>query len=454
MDLTPDQMRRLGYAAIDRIVDSFATLPSQPVGRKGAPADLRSRLAVPFPEHGMAPEDALAILDRDVFPYCMNLKHPRFFAFVPSPSNFASVIGDLLTVGHNVFAGSWLGGSGAAALETVMIDWMAAKCGFTDEAEGLFLSGGSMANLTALAVARHHKLGDDFGDGTIYYSDQTHSSIDRALRVLGFAKRQIRRVPTDDGLRISLPALREMTTADPRPFCVVANAGTTSTGAVDPLNELADFCAERNLWLHADGAYGAATLLTARGRKALAGVERVDSLTLDPHKWLFQPLECGCLMVPNGRLLKETYAINPAYLEDIHRHQEEINFCDRGVQLTRYSRAVKLWFSLQVFGLAKFRAAINRGFELAEFAEADLRREGWEIVTPAQMAIVTFRHPLLDDKGHADLAEELTASGFAFLSTTVLGGRTALRLCTINPRTTDDDIRETIVRLTRLAGGI
>jgi glutamate/tyrosine decarboxylase-like PLP-dependent enzyme len=239
-----------------------------------------------------------------------------------------------------------------------------------------------------------------------------------------------------------------------RPFCVIANAGTTNTGAVDPLPELARICRRENLWLHADGAYGAAAVICDRGRKLLDGLELVDSLSLDPHKWLFQPFEIGCVLLSDGRLLKDAFRIMPEYLRDVHRFEEEVNFCDYGIQLTRSFRALKLWLSFKVFGLGAFRTAVERGFELAEIADARLRESAcWEIVTPAQLGIVSFRYvaPGLSaaelDAVNERIAAGITASGFAVLASTTLLGRTTLRLCTINPRTGDDDIRETIARL-------
>jgi glutamate/tyrosine decarboxylase-like PLP-dependent enzyme len=191
-------------------------------------------------------------------------------------------------------------------------------------------------------------------------------------------------------------------------------------------------------------------MLAPRGRAALAGIEQVDSLSLDPHKWLFQPFESGCVLLRDRSLLRDTFRILPDYLRDAHRLREEVNFCDYGIQLTRGFRALKLWMSLQVFGAATFRSAIDRGFELAEIAEGRLRQSArWEILSPAQMAIVAFRHAG-DDAMNTRLAAELKSDGYAFLSTTTLGGRTALRLCTINPRTTAEDVLGTIDRLERL----
>ena len=258
-------------------------------------------------------------------------------------------------------------------------------------------------------------------------------------------------------IRVSLPELTRRIEADVaaglRPFCIVANAGTTSTGAVDPFAELAAIAGKHDMWLHADGAYGAAAMLCERGRIALRGLELCDSLSVDPHKWLFQPYELGCVLVKDGKLLKQTFTIHAEYLQDVHRYEEEINFCDRGIQLTRGFRTLKLWLSLRVFGVAEFRKAVARGFELADLAEAELRKSGeWEVMTPSQMAIVSFRH--VREIDHQQIVERMLNEGFAMLSSTVLHHHGALRLCTINPNTTDDDIVQTVRHLCRAASDL
>ena len=284
-----------------------------------------------------------------------------------------------------------------------------------------------------------------------------HSSIAKTLRVLGFAAAQIRSLPSDENFRLPMSALDHAIEGDlargKRPFAIVANAGTTNTGAVDPLPEIAVLAKTRGLWLHVDGAYGAAAVLCERGRKLLAGIEQADSLSLDPHKWLFQPFETGCVLVKRAGDLRDTFQVHPEYLKDTHLHSEEINFTDYGVQLTRSFRALKLWFSIRYFGLASFRAAIERGFELCEFTEARLRAmPRWEVVTPAQMAVICFRYRGADDRFHLELVQRIIADGFALITSTVLRGETMLRMCPINPRTTENDIVETLRRLDELAG--
>ena len=445
-------MRALGYRVVDLLADHMAGLGEQRVGTKGDPAILRPALLQPPPAQPVSFDEIFAQLDRDVFPNMMNTAHPRFFAFVPVPSNFVSVMADTLAAGFNVFSGSWLGGSGSVALELAVIDWLRQWCGLPDDAGGLFVSGGSMANLTAIVAARHAKLNDRIQGAVVYFSDQTHSSVERACRVAGFLPEQIRKIPSDDQFQLPVAELARLVAEDRaaglRPFAVVANAGTTNTGAIDPLPEIAALAKANDLWMHVDGAYGAAAALCDRGRALLQGLKLADSLSLDPHKWLFQSLECGCVLLRDRALLKAAYRIMPEYLADVHRNVAEVNPCDYGIQLTRQFRALKLWMSIQYFGLDAFRAAMERGFELAEFAESKLRAmPGWEIVTPARMGIVTFHHPEAD---YEKLHDAMLREGFALATSTVLKGRTVLRFCTINPRTTEDDIAQTLDHIERL----
>jgi len=398
-----------------------------------------------------------------VFEECRYATHPRFFAFVPGPGNFVSAMADALTSGYNAFAGTWLESAGPAKVELAAINWLREQVNMPETAGGLFVSGGSQANLTAIATARHTKLGRNTKDAVMFCSDQTHSSVDRAARILGFSEDQLVKIPTDDDFRMDVSELKkavhEIKDGGKRPFCVIANAGTTNCGAIDPLNEIADLCQEEGLWLHVDGAYGAPAAITRRGNQLLDGIGRVDSLTLDPHKWLFQPFEIGCAIVKNAPDLKDTFHILPEYLQDIQSKGDEINFCDYGSQLTRSFRALKLWMSLRVFGVKAFRDAIESGFELSEYAESVIRRyPRFRIVTSAQMAIVTFQFigkGMMDDterdRVNRRIVELLLEDGSAMISSTRLRNQTVLRMCTINPRTTHEDIDATVSLLKKLA---
>ena len=463
LTLSHDEMQSLGYRIVDMLIEHFEQVRAQSVTNKATRPVLEARLREPVPQQGNTIEKVLEQTQQDVLSNIMHLDHPRFFAFVPGPGNFVSAMADALASGFNIFAGTWLEASGPTQIELITIDWLRQMCGLPDTGGGLFVSGGSVANLTALATARHIMLNDDIHDAIVYCSDQTHSSVARALRILGFPTSQVRIFSTDEQFRLRLNDVQHAIEQDrkdsKRPFCIVASAGTTSTGAIDPLDGLADLCQREHLWLHVDGAYGAAAMLSEQGRILLKGLEHADSLSLDPHKWLFQPYEMGCVLVKNAHWLKETFHILPEYLQDIDQGAEETNFCDYGIQLTRGTRALKLWMSLKIFGLDAFRQAIEHGIRLAEHAETVLCASScWEIVTSAQIGIVTFRyapdHCTAEQQEHINqqLVDALIQDGFAMLSSTILHGHTTLRMCTINPRTTDEDIRETIERLELLGG--
>ena len=456
LDFPKERMREIGYRVVDRLVEHLATLPEQRVGAKGDPARLLAALGEPPPELGSEFEAVLEQVERDVLAYTMHVNHPRFLAYVPGPSNFVGVMADALISGYNVFAGTWIGGSGPAAIELTVIEWLREACGFPKGAGGLFVSGGTMANLTALAVARHVKLADRMDNAIVYFCDQAHSSLEKALRVIGLPAGHVRKIPCDADYRLPVRALAsaigEDRKAGNQPFCVIASAGTTNTGAIDPLRELSALCREQDLWLHVDGAYGAAAVVCDRGRALLAGLELADSLSLDPHKWLFQPFEIGCVLVRELDQLRRTFEILPEYLNDTHQISAEFNFTDYGLQLTRGFRALKLWMSIQVFGMAAIRTGIERAFTLAEFAENCLRKlPGWEISTPAQMGIVCFRYTRATDADHLNLVQTMLQDGFALMTSTTLRGRTVLRICSINPRTTESDIQKTLERMDRFA---
>ncbi len=461
LEFSREEMRSLGYRVVDLLVDHFADGEEEGLGASPSRANLEARLRESLPEEGNDPHAVLDQVEADVLPNTMRVDHPRFFGFVPGPNNFIGVLADALAAGFNVFSGTWISGAAAAQVELVVIDWLCELCGLPDTAGGLFTSGGSMANVTALAAARHAVLDDEVTNAVAYCSNQTHTSVDRALRLLGFGAHQLRRLPSDDRFRLDPEALRDAIALDRndgrRPFCVIANAGTTNTGAVDPLPKVADIAEAEGLWLHVDGAYGAAAVVCERGRAALGGLDRADSLTMDPHKWLFQPFEIGGVLVRDERHLRRAFRLEAEYLADAVGAEDEANFSAYGIQLTRSFRALKLWMTLKVFGRKHVAAAVHRGFERAEQAEQFLRnRPGWAVVTSAQMGIVTFRcepEDWTDDRVDAlnrHLVSAINEEGEVFLTKTTLDGRPVLRLCPINPRTTDEDLRTTFARLDAL----
>jgi aromatic-L-amino-acid/L-tryptophan decarboxylase len=424
---------------------------------------MEEMLREPLPEAPTQQNILLRQLQNGVFSSMMHLDHPRFFAWVPSPSNYVSVMGDLLASGFNVFSGLWMTSAGPSQLELITIDWLKELLHYPASGSGLFVSGGSMANLTGLAIAASVKLGSQRTQAVIYCSDQTHSSIEKAVRVLGFHPGQLRKIPADTELRLCTEDLQQAIRTDKKagkvPFCVIANAGTTNTGAVDPIEQMYNICqVEGGLWLHVDGAYGAAGMLSQQGYQLLKGLALADSLSVDPHKWLFQPYEIGCLLVKNPQWLNDTFHILPEYLKDTQPGMEEVDFSNRGIQLTRGFRALKLWMSLKFFGAEAFRNAVCRGIELAQIVEDELGKlPNWQIVTPPQLAILTFRYLPAQvassevNRFNRELVERMIAGQYAMLASTELEGEVVIRMCTINPRATAHDMRSTVQKLTQIA---
>lgn len=448
LGLRPEEMRRLGYKVVDLVVDRAMRRNQEHAILEAGPADLLSRLGGPLPEEPGDPDAALDLLAEVALSHQQHGDHPRYFARVPGPASFAAILGEWLGTGFNTIAASWGGGSGPAAVELVVCRWIAELLGMPAQTEGVLVSGGSLGNLTAFAVARNEN-----GPGVAYLTDQTHSSLPRDLRALGWAEEDIRILPAGPGLRMAADDLRAAIAADKaagrRPTMAIATAGSTNTGAVDPLDQIADICRDNGLWFHIDGAYGGPAALVPEGRAVLKGMERADSLVLDPHKWLFQPYDAGLCLVTRPAALERAFAMHPEYLKDVQATTGAVNFGNRSLELTRRSRALKLWMSLRTYGAARFREAVSAGIRTAEMAEQMLRADPatWEVVTPAQIGIVCFAFRGAKPGEHAAAAKTVSDSGFACVTSTSLQGQSALRLCTINPLTTEADIAETLRRL-------
>ncbi len=374
LSLPPDELRRLGHHVWDRLVDRWEALDEQPPIAASDPGWSRASIG-PCPDGPGDAQTAIDALFDEILPRGQRPDHPRFFARVSGPSNPVSVLAELVGVGHNAFAGSWTGGAGASAVELAVLDWLREWMGMPDGTEGVLVSGGSVGTLTALAAAAHGRI-DDRDQATAYVQEHTHAAIAKAWRMLGFNSANLRVLRADPAHRLQPAAvdaaLRLDREAGLEPFVVIGTAGTTSTGSVDPLADLADLAEREDLWFHIDGAYGAPARLTPAGKDLLTGIERADSLVLDPHKWLFQPYEIGAVLVRRPGLLEQTFSLDGAYLRDTKGGVVE--FRDRGPQLSRGARALKLWLSLNVFGLDAFRAAIATGVALAEHAERVLLR--------------------------------------------------------------------------------
>jgi len=455
LDFEPEWMRRAGYMVVDHIVARLSGLREAGLGDELTREETERILGEPLPEHPTAFEVVLDHYARRVAPHAIALDHPRFFAFIPSAPTYVSILADALVAGANVFAGTWLESSGPSQVELVVMEWFKHMLGLPAEAAGLLVSGGSVANLTALAVARKAQLNDEPGGAVVYLSDQTHASVDRALRLLGFPARQLRRIPTDSDYRLDPNALADQIRKDRaaglRALAVVANAGTTNTGAIDPLEDVARIAHDNSLWLHVDAAYGGFAALTARGRELLRGIEQADSVVLDPHKWFYCPFEAGCVLVRQGRLMRETFRILPEYMGDVAREEREVNFCDYGPQLTRSFRALKVWMSVKTYGAARLREVIDQCLDLTEYAaQLFAQSPRLALVTPPSLGVFTFRYipenlPQEEatlNRVNEILMEKIISSRKLMLSSTRLGARHVLRFCVLNHRTQKADVRK------------
>ncbi|HEY8981266.1 MAG TPA: pyridoxal-dependent decarboxylase [Streptomyces sp.] len=447
--LPEDVMRALGHRCVDLLVDHLVGLADEPVSAVELPSLDGVLPTGAAPDPGAVLEETCRLLrSGNAHP-----DHPRFLAFVPSPGNFVGVLASVLATGFAVPGGWRLTAPLAADVELTTLRWLVELLGLPEGTGGLFVPGGSMGNLTALTVAR-----DQRGTGAAYFSDQTHFSVGRALHVLGVGADMVRRLPSDRAQRLDVEtlasAVRRDRRAGRRPFVVIANAGTPSTGAVDPLPELAEFCRAEGLWLHVDGAFGAAAALTEEGRRELVGFGLADSWTVDPHKWLFQPAESGCVLLRRPEELRASFGVRlPGYLGGGGEGAGvQGDFMQYGIQQTREFRALRLWLSLKVFGADAFRAAVAHGMrtarELGRFIEAE---PGVELVTPPSLAVLTFRCPGAD----ADrVCGELRAEGDALVMPTTVAGERVFRLCTINPGSDVGELKDVVRRLRELSGAM
>ena len=454
--IDPETMRRLGYEVVDWLVERAVGRADEPVLRRRTPAELSAAVDASLPIEG---RDLAAVLDQlsqELLPFRSRIDHPRYLAYVPGEGTWPGALGDLVASAYNIDAGNWLESSGPSHLESTVLRWFADWIGYPGTARGALVSGGSAANLTALACAREAVSGSMRDDLVVYVSDQGHSSLARAARNLGFRPQQVRVLPVDGDFRMRVDGLVAAIDADlharRRPLAVLAVAGATNTGAVDRMAEIAEVCRSRSVWLHVDAAYGGFASITARGRELLSGIELADSVALDPHKWLYQPIECGALLVREGHLLREAFEIHPSYLEDTRARNGEVNYGDHGLQLTRTSRALKIWLSLHYFGAAAFESAVDNAMRLADRAQQHVETcEELELLAPATLGILCFRRrpPRVADERELEalniaLVEGLAESGRALVSSTRLRGTYAVRCCILNHGTTWPDVQEVL----------
>ena len=389
--------------------------------------------------------------------------HPRFFGFVPGPFSGVSWIGDVIINAYNMHGGGSSLAPTVSCAEQEVIKWLADLAGFGPEANGVFVSGGSMGNMTALTAARDKKLGDEnMHLGVAYVSDQTHSSVAKGLRIIGIPTNRVRKIPTDDNFQMKSDELKKAIVDDKKngliPFVVIGTAGTTNTGSIDPLEEIGEICKEHDIWFHVDGAIGGAVLISEKYKGLLKGIEMADSLTIDGHKLLFQTYGCAIVLVRDARDFYNSYHVSPEYFKDIEDTDGLPNMFDLGIELTRPMRGLKLWLTLQILGTDLMAAAIEQGFEQVKWAHEHIEtKDNWEIVSGAQLSMLNFRFAPADltieqqDKINETICARINETGYAGLFTTVLNGKTVVRMCTVHPETTRKDIIKTVEMLDKFA---
>lgn len=470
LTLDPDDwgaLRALGHRMVDDMMDYLEGVRNRPAWQP-IPEDVRQTLQAPLPVDPTDPAKVYALFREAILPHPTGNIHPRFWGWVMGTGTPEGMLAEMLAAGMNPNLGG--GDHVPVYVESQVLDWCKHMLGYPADASGLLVSGGSMANLVGLTVARNTRAAFPAREKglragghqlTLYSSKETHSSNLKAAELLGLGREALRLIRTDRQFRVDVEALEAAILADRaaghQPFCVVGNAGTVNTGAFDDLQALADLCAREGLWFHVDGAFGALAALSPELKPLVAGMERADSVAFDMHKWMYMPIEIGCALVRREREHREAFSLTPDYLTHADRGLAggASWFSDYGVQLSRGFRALKAWFSLMTHGVDRYRRLIEQNVEQAQFlaervdAERELQR-----LAPAPLNIVCFRFlaPNLDDHALNRLNEELLLrmheSGLAVPSSTTLDGRYALRVAITNHRSRREDfdllVRETL----------
>ena len=466
------ELRTLGHQMVDEMLSYLENIGDQP-SWKPLPQTVKASFARPLPLQPEGAEAAYRDFKQNVLPYPLGNIHPRFWAWVCGSGTPGAMLADMLASGMN---SNVHGGDHAAVyLEQQVLRWLRQMVGYAADSSGLLVTGGSMANFAGLAVARNAKATWDVKrEGlsnsrplVVYCSSETHNSVQKGVEALGLGSNALRYIEVDSNFRIRIDALREAVADDRKagrlPICVVGNVGTVNTGAIDDLSALADFCGSENLWFHADGAIGATVALSPQLRPLLRGMERADSLAFDLHKWMYMPYDIGCVMVRSSSAHRKTFSAEAAYLGDHGRGLAggPMWFKEYGLELSRSSRALKVWFSLKEHGSHKFRTLVEQNVAqskyLGELIEADNRLE---LLAPIPLNIVCFRF-----KDGIENEDTLTAlnkeillllkeSGAASPSSTTVNGRFAIRVANVNHRSRREDFEYLVREVIRLGNEI
>ena len=465
LDISKEALDEISSRAAALVSEYFETIREQPVLAPNYAGRTKEAVNVALPLEGR-PLDELIDECRTVMNLSRHNGHPRFFGYVASPSTPIGAYADLIASALNANITCWRSGPAGTEIEQLVVRWLGSLIRYDDNAKGLLTSGGSMANMIALLIASRRKSDADVARKglwnagapmTIYASEEVHMSIPKAADILGFGRDQVRVVTCDERQRMRVDELRTRINADLkdgfRPFCVVGSAGTVNTGAVDALVEIAEVAREFDLWFHVDGAYGAPGVLDQRKAELFAGLERADSVSLDPHKWLFVPVDAGCLLFRDSVAAATAFSTEEADYIKVHGLTEDAAFAywDYGVELSRRFRALKVWLTLNYYGVRRLAEAIADDNSLAAYlSQLVTQADDFELLAPVELSICCFRYvPANAREDELDqLNERIMAAvqkgGRAYLSNATVNGKFALRACITNFRTTKGDIEETL----------
>ncbi len=460
-------MRELVELSLAHLDTFLSSLPEQAAWNNADAEQAARSVMEPMPEQGQAVQTILRRFFDEVVPVALNTTSPGYLAYVPGGGLPQAAVADLIAGITNRFVTVWSAAPAIAQIETTVIRWFCEMIGYSTGSGGFLTSGGSLANLSAIVTARRRRADHDFQTATIYTSDQTHHSICKAAVLAGFPAENIRQIEVDQRWRVRVDCLARQVARDRaagfHPLIVVAQAGTTNTGAVDNLSALADLATAEELWLHADAAYGGFFMLTQRGQRALEGLARADSVTLDPHKGLFLPYGTGCLLVRNLDDLKKAHDMDGAYMPSLSDDPDFLDFSQLSPELSRDFRGLRVWLPLQLHGAGAFRQALDEKLDLAQFAARQLQaideklHDTLEIMAEPQLSIVTFRicrAGLDQDATNAlnkRLLAEINAPRRVYLTSTELNGNFAIRICVLSFRTHLDRMRECVELIGRAA---
>jgi len=465
LEPSSDELRDWGNSVIQLMADYYGELRDHRVYGRMSSREIRDRLDAALPTKGIDFDSLLRVFRETIVPFSRQNAHPRMFGYVQSPGTPVAAFADLLASILNANLTVWRSAPAPVELERLTINWIRQILGFNAEAGGLFVSGGSMANLAAIAAARPAK--DSSSDRLrMYASSETHFSIAKAAALLGIGRQNVRHVAVDEHFRIRVDDLISKITADLEagyvPFCVVANAGTVNTGSVDPLAEIREVANRFQLWMHVDGSYGAFAVLAKSARELFAGIEQADSIALDPHKWLYLPVDVGCVIYRSPEIARAAFAHDAEYTRIIgEKADEAFAFWDYGPELSRRFRALKVWMVLKGVGLESLSEAIESNLACARYFESLVREsDDFEMIAPVELSIFCFRHVPIQLRSESDqtidafnerLLVALQRDGSSYLSNATLGGRFALRGCVLNYRTTLRDMEILLDDLRRVA---